>query len=81
MERIHDGNEGDQDAWNFFSSDVRRVAEYMREVLESHFNDSHRDNNIRFQGLLATTSGVDVPIRMHSWHAVLMFGWLSAWCP
>ena len=81
MERIHDGNEGDQDAWNFFSSDVRRVVDYMREVLESHFNDSHRDNNIRFQGLLATTSGVDVPIRMHSWHAVLMFGWLSAWCP
>jgi hypothetical protein len=81
IERIHDGNQQNQAAWNFFSSDVRTVVDYMREVLESHYDEPNPDRHIHFQGLLATTRGVDVPIRMNLWHAVLMFGWLSAWCP
>lgn len=64
--------------WNFFSSDVGEVAEYMHTVLCDQFPDD--DPHIKFDGLLHDGTD-DIPIFMHKWHAVLMCGWLMAWSP
>ena len=64
--------------WNFFSSDVAVVSQYMADVLSDEYSDN--DKVIEFNGLLSDGSN-DVPIIMHKWHAVLMCGWLMAWSP